>query len=138
LPLGLAGRQQRGVGGVMWFVHRQDEAGISSLIMNGDSRKAVLDNALLRVLAVTPLSALTAPFAPSDAAGRQQMATSPSDVGCSPPASAAPATMRPPGGTGELSIIHSDGGLCRLRLRPTPAPAASNGDRASPSRSRRN
>ena len=34
-------------------------------------------------------------------------------------------------------MIQADGGLCRLRLRPTPAPAASNGDRASPSRNGR-
>ena len=33
-------------------------------------------------------------------------------------------------------MIQVGGGLCRLRLGPTPAPAASNGDRASPSRSR--
>jgi len=117
--------------------HRQDEGGISSLIMNGDSRKAVLDNALLRVLAVTPLSALTAPLAPSDDGGRQQLDPSASDVCCSAPASAAFASLRPSGGTGELSMIQVDGGLCRLRLGPTPAPAASNGDRASSSRSRR-
>ena len=47
------------------------------------------------------------------------------------------ATLRSSGGTGELSMIQMDGGLCRLRLAPMPAPAASNGDRASPSRSRR-
>jgi hypothetical protein len=40
------------------------------------------------------------------------------------------------GGIGELSMIQVDGGLCRLRLGPTPAPAASNGDRDAPSRSR--
>jgi hypothetical protein len=33
-------------------------------------------------------------------------------------------------------MIQVDGGLCRLRLGPTPAPAASNGDRDAPSRSR--
>jgi hypothetical protein len=31
-------------------------------------------------------------------------------------------------------MIQVDGGLCRLRLGPTPAPAASSGERVSPSR----
>jgi hypothetical protein len=88
--------------------HRQDEGGISSLIMNGDSRKAVLDNALLRVLAVTPLSALTAPLAPSDDGGRQQLDPSASDVCCSAPASAAFASLRPSGGL-RFSLVNPCG-----------------------------
>jgi len=135
----LLAQPRAGVVGVMWFVHCQGEGGISSLNMNGDSRMPVLDNALLlRVLAVTPLSVSTAPPAclrrcVPPAAGHFGLGCC-----CSAPASAAFATLRPSGGTGELSMIQSDGGLCRLRLGPTPAPAASNGDRAPPSRSRRN
>jgi hypothetical protein len=45
------------------------------------------------------------------------------------------APLRSSGGIGELSMIQKGGGLCRLRLGPTPTPAASRGDRASPSRS---
>ena len=89
-----------------------------------------------RHCAVAPVSASTAPVAPLRRCGREQLASSASGapICC---ASAAPSILRSSGGTGELSMIQVDGGLCRLRLGPTPAPAASHGDRASPSRSRR-
>jgi hypothetical protein len=125
-------------GGGRHLVHpSESRGGISSLVMNGDSRMPVLDNVQLR----DPAPPLRSPsrrlgLRSSDNAGRQQLATSPSIVSCSTPAPAAPATVRSSGGTGELSMSQVDGGLCRLRLGPTPAPAASNGDRASLSRSR--
>jgi hypothetical protein len=102
--------------------------------MNGDSRIVALDKPSSGTLRPHPLSVPTAPVAPSRRCRRQQFGTSASPRPiCF--ASAALVTLRSSGGTGELSMIQAVGGLCRLRLRPTPAPAASDGDRASPSRS---
>jgi hypothetical protein len=71
------------------------------------------------------LSAPTAPIAPLRRCGRQQLATSASDVCCSASMSAAFVTLRPSGGTAEFSMIHVDGGragsgLGLRRLRPPP------------------
>jgi hypothetical protein len=87
--------------------------------------------------AIARLSVLTAPLAALRRCMRQQLARSASARSiCS--ASAPSGTLRSSGGTSEFSMIQLHGGPCRLRLGPTPALAASNGDRASPSRSRRN
>src|ERR1019366_7003438 len=68
--------------------------------------------------AVTPLSVSTAPPAclrrcVPPAAGHFGLGCC-----CSAPPSAAFATLRSSGGTGDLPMIQLDGGLCRLRLRP--------------------
>ena len=83
--------------------------------MNGESRNPVLDIAQLRGLAPSLCSpSRTAPVAPLRRCGPPAAGHSGLRSCRSPPAYLPFATLRPSAGTGELSVIQVDGGLCRL------------------------